>query len=117
VRRTAGGHETRIAGIAAKNTGLTFCSSTNYRTFTEPLARVKVATLTAFKRMAIDVESTQETKSGKVLRATTDDRQIEVELEAITPNATRMRSVAKQQGGFMLDSATGLGIGCRRRRC
>ena len=109
-----------LTGCAAIATGLVsvgagfgithHLNGTNYRTFTEPLARVKGATLTAFKRMAIDVESTQKTKSGEVLRATTDDRQIEVELEAITPNATRMRSVAKQQGGFMLDSATGLEI-------
>jgi hypothetical protein len=85
-------------------------NGTNYRTFTEPLPKVKTATLTALKRMAIQVESTQKTKTGELVKATANDRKIEVELEALTPNATRMRSVAMQPGGLVLDSATGLEI-------
>ena len=83
-------------------------NGTNYRTFTEPLPRVKTATLTALK--LIEVQSTQKTKTGEVLKATANDRRIEVELEALTPNATRMRSVAMEPGGLVLDSATGLEI-------
>jgi len=109
-----------LTGCAAIATGLVSVAAgfgvshhlagTSYRTFAEPLPKVRSATLVALKRMAISVDSTQKTKSGEVLKAKTPDRLIEVELEAITPNATRMRSVAKQQGGLMLDSATGLEI-------
>jgi hypothetical protein len=109
-----------LTGCAAIATGLVSVGAgfgishrlngTNYRTFSEPLPRVKTATLTAFKRMAIKVDSTEKTKAGEVLKATANDRRIEVELEEITPNATRMRSVAMQPGGLLLDSATGLEI-------
>jgi hypothetical protein len=109
-----------LSGCAALATGLVSVGAgfgishringTNYRTFTEPLPRVKTATLTALKRMAIEVQSTQKTKKGEVLKATANDRRIEVELEALTPNATRMRSVAMEPGGLVLDSATGLEI-------
>jgi len=109
-----------LSGCAAIATGLVSVGAgvgishrmngTNYRTFTEPLPRVKTATLTALKRMAIEVQSTRKTKTGEVLKATANDRKIEVELEALTPNATRMRSVAMEPGGFVLDSATGLEI-------
>jgi hypothetical protein len=101
------------AGLASVGAGYgvgNYVSGTNYRTFTEPLPKVRIATLTAFQRMAIKVNSTEKTKAGEVLKATTSDRRIEVELEAITPNATRMRSVAKRQGSVLLDQATGLEI-------
>ena len=89
------------AGLASVGAGFGvghYVNGTNYRTFTEPLPKVRIATLTAFQRMAIKVDSTEKTKAGEVLTATTNDRRIEVELEAITPNATRMRSVAKHRG-------------------
>jgi hypothetical protein len=85
-------------------------AGTSYRTFTESLRRVENATRTALKRMAINVESTQKTKSGELLKASVGDRRIEVELEALTPNTTRMRSVAIYRGGLVLDAATGLEI-------
>ena len=82
----------------------------SYRTFTEPLMRVGNAARTALKRMAIKVDSTQATKNGEVLKASAGDRRIEVELEALTPNTTRMRSVAMSRSGLVLDAATGLEI-------
>ena len=98
------------AGLASVGAGFgldNYVSGTNYRTFTEPLPKVRIATLTALQRMAIKVESTEKTKAGEVMTATTNDRRIEVELEEVTPNATRMRSVAKQRGSILLDQATG----------
>jgi hypothetical protein len=109
-----------LSGCAAIATGLISVGAglgvshrvngTNYRTFTEPLPKVRTATLTAFKRMAIEVKSTQKTRTGELLKATANERKIEVELEALTPNATRMRSIAMEPGGLVLDSATGLEI-------
>jgi uncharacterized protein DUF3568 len=81
-----------------------------YRTFTEPLPRVSRATVTAFKRMAINVEAVENTKEGQVLRGTASDRNFEVALEAITPNTTRMRSIAKNHVGVIVDASTALEI-------
>lgn len=106
-----------ISGCTAIATGLVsvgagfgishHVSGTSYRTFTEPLVRVGNATRAALKRMAINVESAQATTRGEVLKASVGDRRIEVELEALTPNTTRMRSVAIYRGGLVLDAATG----------
>jgi hypothetical protein len=109
-----------LSGCAAIATGLVsvgagfgighHINGTSYRTFTESLLRVESAARAALKRMAINVDSTQKTKSGELLKASVGDRRIEVELEALTPNTTRMRSVAIYSNGLMLDAATGLEI-------
>jgi hypothetical protein len=75
-----------------------------YRTFTAPATKVKGATLTALNRMSIRVQGTGKGEEGEVIRARASDRQIEVELQALSPNTTRMRTVARQ--GLFYDSAT-----------
>ncbi|MEX0805207.1 MAG: hypothetical protein WD688_18075, partial [Candidatus Binatia bacterium] len=45
------------------------------------------------------------TEQGKTLKATTSDREIEIELERVSSKTTRMRTVAKQ-GIFFKDRAT-----------
>lgn len=81
-----------------------------YKTFTEPLPRVKSAALAALKRMAIKVESTEKTSTGQRIKATAADRSIEIELDALTANTTRMRAVARKDGGIIVDSATAVEI-------
>jgi len=76
-----------------------------YRTFTAPLPQVEGATRTALNRMGIKVGATAKTEQGKAIAATGNDREIEVELEVVSSNATRMRTVAKQ-GFFFKDRAT-----------
>ncbi|MSQ60716.1 MAG: DUF3568 family protein [Betaproteobacteria bacterium] len=93
-----------MAGCAAIATGLIsvgagfgvshHISGTSQRTFSQPILRVKMATIAALKRMGIKLDSAEKTKTGEVLKATARGRKIEVELEEITPTATRMRSVA-----------------------
>lgn len=82
-----------------------------YRTFTAPSSKVKSATLAALNRMAIKVEKVDRAtdKSGKAtgeetILAKAADRDIEVDLQVLSPNTTRMRAVAKQ--GLFYDSAT-----------
>ena len=75
------------------------------RTFTAPLPQVEIATRTALDKMGIKVEATAKTEQGKAIAATGNDREIEVELEVISYNATRIRTVAKQ-GVFFKDQAT-----------
>jgi len=76
-----------------------------YRTFTVPLPQVENATRTALDRMGIKVDSTAKTEQGKAIRATSNDREIEIELEMVSAKTTRIRTVAKQ-GIFFKDRAT-----------
>lgn len=81
-----------------------------YRTFTEPLPRVRSAVMTAYKRMGIKSEKKEKTELGERILARAGDRNIEVELEAVTPNTTRMRAVVRKDGGLIVDSATAVEI-------
>lgn len=75
-----------------------------YRTFSEPLPKVKKAALASLKQMGFKVEGVEKKETGEVIKATAKDRQIEVELEAISPATTRMTATAKN--GLVYDSAT-----------
>lgn len=81
-----------------------------YRTFSEPLPRVRSATLAAFKRMAIKPGKTEKIELGERISAQAGDRDVEVELEALTPSTTRMRATVRRNGGMIVDSATAVEI-------
>lgn len=76
-----------------------------YRTFTAPLPQVERAALRALNDMGMNVESAERTNEGKAIIAKGLDRQIEVELQAISSKTTRIRTVAKD-GIFFKDRAT-----------
>lgn len=76
-----------------------------YRTFTAPLSQVRTATLTALNNMGITVNDKLKTDQGEMIKATGADREIEVELETVSPKTTRIKTVAKQ-GWFFKDRAT-----------
>jgi hypothetical protein len=80
-----------------------------YKTFTEPLPKVKKASLTALKRMAIKVNTIEKVEGGENIAAKATDRNISIELEAISANTTRMRTTARKNGALM-DSATAVEI-------
>ena len=81
-----------------------------YKTFTEPQEKVKKASLAALKRMAVKVDSIGKIDNGEIIKARAADRNIEIELEALTPNTTRMRAVARKNGGILVDSSTAVEI-------
>jgi hypothetical protein len=81
-----------------------------YRTFTEPLPKVKRATLGALQRMAIKVSDTSKTETGELIKATASNRDIEIEFESLTPTTTRMRAIARKDGGIFVDAATAFEI-------
>ena len=97
------------AGVATGTAVSYTLDGTAYRTFTVPLPQLQTATLTALDRMGIKVEAKGKTDRGESIKASGADRQIEVELEAISPKSTRMRTVAKQ-GVFFRDRATAIEI-------
>ncbi len=92
------------AGIGA-STGVSHAlGGITYRTFSVPLPRVRSATMTALNRMQIKVGGSSKMDNGELIKAKASDRDIEIELEALSPNTTRMRTVAKK--GLLWDSAT-----------
>jgi hypothetical protein len=91
-----------IGGSTAVNHTLT---GITYRTFTAPLPRVRTASLNALKNMGLQRDGGQKTQNGEMILAKATGREIEIELESLSPNATRMRVTAKN-GGMFYDSAT-----------
>ncbi len=77
-----------------------------YKTFTSPQRNVKQATYTAFNRMQIRVVKAKHDGTTETITAKAGDRDIEVELEALTPATTRMLVTAKKDGGILRDGAT-----------
>jgi hypothetical protein len=77
-----------------------------YKTFAAPQAQVKRATLGALSRMQIKVVQSKRDKSTETILAKAGDRDIEVELEALTPATTRMTVTAKKDAGILRDGAT-----------
>lgn len=75
------------------------------RTFTAPTAQVKAASLTALGRMGIRVESVERGDNGDLIKASSADRSIEIELEPMSKSTTQMRAVAKR-ALFLYDAAT-----------
>jgi Protein of unknown function (DUF3568) len=95
--------------VGATLAGLGFThqmSGIQYRTFTEPLPKVSRATLTAFKRMELKLHGVEATKSGELIKGSAADRRFEVELEALTASTTRMRALARNQMGVIVDAET-----------
>jgi Protein of unknown function (DUF3568) len=78
----------------------------NYRTFTRSLARTEAAAQAALNRMGIIVESTERADKLSVIKGSTPTLTIEVQLESLTAQSTRVRTVAYQHGGLMVDAAT-----------
>ena len=93
------------AGVTAGTSVAYTLDGIAYRTFTAPLPRVESATRTALDRMGIKVEATAKIEQGKAIKAVSNDRDIEIELEMVSPKTTRIRTVAKQ-GIFFKDRAT-----------
>jgi len=95
-----------LAGLGVGAGTNHYMSSVNYRTFAEPLQNVKQAVLVSLVKMKIDLDATERTEEGLVIRARTSNREIEIQLESVTETSTRMRTVARQDGALLLDAAT-----------
>lgn len=78
-----------------------------YKTFTAPVPKVRRATLAALRKMDLKVQPSEPSQNGAVptINATGQDRQIEIVLEPISPQTTRVRVIAKD-GILFKDKAT-----------
>lgn len=99
VAMTAGG----IAGSAGVNHAL---NGVAYKTFAAPVRQVRTATIRSLNRMEMKVTNDMKQESGWRIEAVAAERTIEIDLEALTPSATRMRVVTNKGGFFFKDSAT-----------
>jgi hypothetical protein len=77
-----------------------------YKTFSAPQAKVHRSTVAALNRMQIKVVDTTRDGNKELIKARAADRDIEIEIESLTPNATRLTVTASKQGSLLRDSAT-----------
>lgn len=80
-------------------------SGKSYRTFTAPLPSVRRASLEALDNMGMKPDSVGAFDAGEIIVARTAGVTVEIELEALTERATRMR-VATRDGSLFYDAAT-----------
>jgi hypothetical protein len=78
-----------------------------FKTFTAPADDVRLATLDALRRMDIALAADEKTDEGWRLAATARDRMIDIDIEGLTRNLTRVRVVANKGDIFFKDAATG----------
>jgi len=81
-----------------------------YKTYTEPLDNVRTATVDALASMEMDITDDKATPEGWAMKATASRRTIDIELEKLTENTTRMRVVANQGDIFFKDASTATAI-------
>ena len=77
-----------------------------YKTFSLPQSHVKKATLAALARMQVKVVKSNREGDTEYIFAKAGDRDVEVELESLTGNTTRMSVTVKKDKGLLRDSAT-----------
>jgi hypothetical protein len=56
--------------------------------------------------MSIKPGATEKTELGERIMAKAGGRNIEIELEVVTPSSTLMRTIARSESGLTVDSAT-----------
>jgi len=77
-----------------------------YKTFAAPQPKVRRSTVAALGRMQIRIVEAKRDGSTEVIKARAADRDIDVEIEALTPNTTRLSVTAVKNGGLIRDAAT-----------
>jgi hypothetical protein len=77
-----------------------------YKTFSAPQAKVHRSTVAALNRMQIKVVDTTRDGNKELIKARAADRDIDIEIESLTPNTTRLTVTASKQGSLLRDSAT-----------
>ncbi len=108
---------TTVAGMGGSAAINHKVSAVSYRTFTAPVKKVKRATFIALKRMKIKVVSKGQKKDEDIYMITAKalKRDIEVEIEPVSANATRIRVQAKKSV-FSYDAATAQEIVMQTKR-
>jgi hypothetical protein len=77
-----------------------------YKTFAAPQPKERRSTIAALGRMQIKVVESRQDGNKEIIKARAYDRDIEVEIESLTPNTTRVTVTAIKDGGLLRDAAT-----------
>jgi Protein of unknown function (DUF3568) len=88
------------SGIERNFNGITF------RTFSASLASVGAAALKSLNYMDISLTEVRKAEGSWEISATAGKRTVDIQLEALTPNATSMRVVVDRGDLFFKDGAT-----------
>ena len=96
-----------VAGVGGSTAVTHAINGITFRTFTLPSQKVKNAAYVALNHMGIDVVGNPKSEKATldIIQAKTAERDIEIQLEAISKQTTRMRVTARSNG-FFYDSAT-----------
>src|SRR5574340_126567 len=94
-----------MAGAGASAAVAYSLTGVSHRTFTANLPAVKKASARALENIGIEVQAYGKLDAGVIVYARAAERSVEIELEPISPRATRMR-VAARDGGLFYDNAT-----------
>lgn len=81
-------------------------SGVAYKTFTAPLDAMRSAVLTGLGELEFEVTADDSANFGRKIEAAAHERRIAIELEALSPNATRMQVTAERTTGIFRDRAT-----------
>ncbi|MEX2449882.1 MAG: DUF3568 family protein [Rhodospirillales bacterium] len=93
------------AGTAA-GTGISHTlSGVAYKTFTMPAERVRHAVLETLTKMEMEITGDKQVERNRRITAKAIDREISIDLEPLTPNATRMQ-VTVEENAIFKDAAT-----------
>jgi hypothetical protein len=79
------------------------------RTFAAPMARVKPAFVTTLATMGMSISALEVRGRREILKARNASKEVEIELEAVSPSSTRAR-VAARSGGLLYDDDTAMEI-------
>jgi hypothetical protein len=77
-----------------------------YKTFAASTNELRFASMKTLDRMGMPLTADEKSEEGWKLTATASERTIEIELQSLTPQTTRMRVVANQGGVFFKDAST-----------
>jgi len=77
-----------------------------YKTFTASTNEVRFATLKTLDRMGMPLTADEKSDEGWKLTATAAERTIEIELQKLSEESTRMRVVANEGKIFFKDAST-----------
>lgn len=96
-----------VAGVGGSTAVTHVINGITFRTFTLPSQTVKNAAYVALNHMGIEVVGNPKSQNATldIIQAITTERDIEIQLEEISKQTTRMRVTVKING-FFYDSAT-----------
>ena len=81
-------------------------SGITYKTFTAPVGEVRQASLRTLRQMDMTVTDDHASEDGWTITAAAAERTIDIGLEKLTANTTRMRVAVDKGGIFFKDAAT-----------